>query len=69
MYSDDIDMVDRYETARTAVVRESRQSVQMLEDALHALRNDRTHITEEFLERTITGLRRALATNDELIGS
>jgi hypothetical protein len=37
---------------------EVRQSILMLDDALHALRNERPHITDEFMERTIDRLRK-----------
>mgnify|MGYP003452409400 CR=1 FL=1 len=47
---------DDYEKLRTHPIRTISKDVRMLEDALYALRNGSSNITEEFLERTIESL-------------
>jgi hypothetical protein len=42
-------------------------SIVMLTDALHALRHDRLHVTEEFLDRTIERLSKAMRDRRALI--
>lgn len=45
--------VDALEHRRTDAVRTVRQFRGLLVDGLHALENDRPHVTKEFLERSI----------------
>jgi hypothetical protein len=53
-------VIDDLCKGKATLVRASRRSVRMLEDALHALRADRTAVTDEYIERVITDLRSAL---------
>jgi hypothetical protein len=39
--------------------RKIKPAVAMLEDALHALRHERYHVTDEYVERVIDSLKRA----------
>ena len=55
--------------ARTTLLRSTRAAERMLADALHALRDGRTHITDEFIDRTLCDLRRARQTHDDLMAS
>ena len=50
--------VDDFEQLRTRIVRMLRDRLRMLDDALHALQNERYQVTEEFVERVIEELRR-----------
>lgn len=45
-----------YEIVRTLMLRRALENEQMLQDALHALRNGAPHVTDEFIERTIARL-------------
>jgi hypothetical protein len=48
--------IDDYETLRAQIVRGLAQQTSLLEDGLHALRNDRLAVTEEYVERAIDSL-------------
>ena len=50
--------------ARTTLLRSTRAAERMLADAL---RDGRTHITDEFIDRTLCDLRRARQTHDDLM--
>lgn len=52
--------IDDYETLRAQIVRGLAQQTSLLEDGLHALRNDRLAVTEEYVERVIDSLREDL---------
>ena len=52
--------VDDYESLRSQLVRGLVQQTSLLEDGLHALRNRRVGVTEEYLERVIESLREDL---------
>lgn len=52
--------IDDYETLRARLVRSLDQQTSLLEDGLHALRNDRRAVTEEYVERAIDALREDL---------
>jgi hypothetical protein len=52
--------IDDYETLRAQLVRGLVQQTSLLEDGLHALRNKRSAVTEEYLERVIDSLREDL---------
>lgn len=47
---------DDYEALRTQVVRRLSTQVSLLTDGLHALRNGRTAVAEEFLDRALTAI-------------
>lgn len=49
--------VDDYEKQRTAALRRVDAQVDLLLDALHALRHDRLAVADEFVDRAITTLR------------
>jgi hypothetical protein len=44
-------LIDDAETTRTHPIRTLKDSVDLLTDALHALRNGSPHVTDEFVER------------------
>lgn len=48
--------VDDLEKQRTLALRMSKQWADLLQDGLHALRHQRYEVTDEFMERAITGL-------------
>jgi hypothetical protein len=52
--------VDDYERLRSQLVRGLVQQTSLLEDGLHALRNSRVGVTEEYVERVIESLREDL---------
>jgi hypothetical protein len=52
--------IDDYETLRAQLVRGLIQQTSLLEDGLHALRNGRHAVTEEYVERVIDSLREDL---------
>ena len=52
--------VDDYESLRSQLVRGLAQQTSLLEDGLHALRNKRAAVTEEYVERVIESLREDL---------
>ncbi len=52
--------VDDYESLRSQLVRGLVQQTSLLEDGLHALRNERVAVTEEYVERVIESLREDL---------
>jgi hypothetical protein len=49
-------LVDDYEALRTQVIRRLSAQVGLLSDGLHALRNGRTAVAEEFLDRSLTAI-------------
>ncbi len=49
--------IDDNDKMRTRLVRMLDERIDMLDDALHALRDGRTHITDEFLVRTLDAMR------------
>lgn len=51
-----------FETMRIDTVRVISQQIESLEDALDALRHGQTHITEEFVSRSIRKLQQRLST-------
>jgi chromosome segregation ATPase len=48
--------IDGYETLRTRTVRQITQQLELLETGLHALRDRRDNVTDEYLERVIAAL-------------
>lgn len=64
---DDLHVLADLDDARTAMLRSSRSALLLLEDALHALRDGSTHITDEFLERSIKHLTKGISRNDEIM--
>ena len=52
--------VDDFETLRTLSTRSLGDQLKLLEDGLHALRHDRSLVTDEYLERAIEGLQKLL---------
>jgi flagellar motility protein MotE (MotC chaperone) len=52
--------VDDFERLRTQMVRLLRDRIKILDDALHAVRNQRYLVVEEFVERSVEDLKRAL---------
>lgn len=44
-------LIDDYETVRTHALRTLLRQTDLLDDALHALRNGSPHVTDEFVER------------------
>jgi hypothetical protein len=52
-------IIDDIETRRAKASRVISEQIPLLEDALHALRHDRQHVTDEYLERVILALRKA----------
>jgi hypothetical protein len=52
--------IDDYETLRAQLVRGLVQQTSLLEDGLHALRNNRLAVTDEYVERVIDSLRHDL---------
>lgn len=46
-------LIDRYETGEAKVRRELAVATQLLADGLHALRDQRYHVTDEFVGRAI----------------
>lgn len=52
--------IDDYEVLRTRIVRSLRKQVDLLEDGLHAARNQSYSVTEEFIERALESLSREL---------
>ena len=65
MYVEMSHTIDDLEKERARLARSARWSVRLLEDALHALRDDRTAVTEDFIERVIVDLQSALTKEDE----
>lgn len=53
-------LVDDLCKANGKLRRQTRQSADLLTDALHALRHGCPHVTDEFLDRTIANLLRVL---------
>ena len=49
-------LADDYEVLRTQVIRRLSAQVGLLRDGLHALRNGRTGVAEEFLDRSLTAI-------------
>lgn len=54
-------VIDDYERMRTSAVRSMSSSVDLLTDALHALRNGAPNVTGEYLDRVIYALTTELA--------
>ena len=54
-----------YESLRATVVKTYKAQVRMLEEGLHALRREKTHVTEDRVERSIRQLNKEL---DDLQG-
>ena len=53
-------LVDDYEKVRTGALRNVTADIDMLGDALHALRAGSPHVTDEFVDRTLTRLRKTV---------
>lgn len=53
--------IDKLEKARTSAKRCLTQSSDLLRDGLHALRDDRPHVADEFMERVIDMLDKEIA--------
>ena len=63
----DVDfLIDTLLDHRASLRREVRQARLMLDDALHALRNERYHITDEFIDRTLSSLDKVFAKTKEI---
>lgn len=52
--------VDDYETLRTAVLRNLSEQADLLADGLHALRHDRLAVADEFVDRSLTAVKREI---------
>ena len=61
-------LVDDYEVLRTQVIRRLSAQVGLLRDGLHALRNGRTGVAEEFLDRSLTAIEGELTRLKDLDG-
>jgi seryl-tRNA synthetase len=61
-------LVDDYEVLRTQVIRRLSGQVELLRDGLHALRNRRTDVAEEFLDRSLTAIEGELTRLKDLDG-
>lgn len=58
--------IDDYEVLRTRIVRSLSKQVDLLSDGLHAVRNERYSVTEEFIERALDSISKELRQlNDE----
>lgn len=55
--------------ANGKLLQASLRSLDLLNDALHALRHDRNHITDEFIDRSINHLTTAVAESRKIIAS
>jgi len=53
-------IIDDLERERTKAIRTLREQKDLLSDALHALRNGSPAVTEEFLERSIAAIAKAI---------
>lgn len=51
-----IHLIDEMETMRGSFLRTLRSEVSMLQDALDALRKNKTHVTEDHIERVLDRL-------------
>ena len=65
---DNSHLVDDYETLRTQVIRRLSTQAGLLNDGLHALRNRRIEVAEEFLDRSLTAIEGELARLKDLDG-
>ena len=65
---DNSHLADDYETIRTQVIRRLSTQAGLLSDGLHALRNGRTAVAEEFLDRSLTAIEGELTRLKELEG-
>lgn len=61
--------IDDGEKARTVVLRGALNAIALLTDGLHALRHGSPEITDEFIDRSITHLTKAVASCRELVAS
>jgi hypothetical protein len=57
-----------YEALRTQVIRRLSAQADLLNDGLHALRNGRTDIADEFLDRSLTAIEGEVARLKDLDG-
>lgn len=61
-------MADDYETLRTRLIRRLTGEIDLLTDALHALRNGASPVAEEFLDRSLLALSREVEQLKDAVG-